>query len=457
MKIYLSEQKDGLSDLLAKSCANIECKFSTQKRDSFIDLLKELSVATDIKSVKDLIGQDQPDLAFIVSILVSAGWNLNDDIFVPVELWKAKCTPKHKPINSEHDETVILGHIIDSRPVDKDGNEIILTEADVLPEEFDLEVAGVLYKSLPQLKSKIDTILEQAGKGELFVSMECWFDDLAYGIKDPLTGKTTAVERKDDTAFLTKHLKVYGGNGEYKGYKIGRILKNIVFGGQGLVKNPANPESVIKIAANLKGGVENMDKEIEKKLEEALANLVNKDKQIEGLTKELESVKSANTVFATKIKEVTESIEQLTSQLQTAAEDMKNLETEKDVLSKKLEEVTAGAKKATDELEIIHKASVTKERFEKLSKVKNVAEKDKDATIKELSEMSDEIFNTVLKYASINSVKDDSVQASLDTVETKDDPEFQGGTEDVEDAFIKVALATAKCLLNKNEDKEGGE
>lgn len=457
MKVYPSEQKDGLSDLLAKSCANIECKFSIQKRNNFIELLKELSMATDIKSVKDLVGQDQPDLAFIISILVSAGWNLNDDIFVPSELWKARYTPKHKPINNEHDETVILGHIIDSRPVDKSGNEIVLTETDLIPEEFDLEVAGVLYKSLPQLKSRIDTILEQAGKGELFVSMECWFDDLAYGIKDPSTGKTTAVERKDDTAFLTKHLKVYGGNGEYKGYKIGRILKNIVFGGQGLVKNPANPESVIKIAANLEGGVENMDKEIEKKLEEALANLVNKDKQIEGLTKELESVKSANVVSVTKIKEVTESIEKLTSQLQIAAEEMKNLEVERDDLSKKLEEVTINAKKTTDELETIRKASVAKERFEKLSKLKSIVEKDKDATAKELSEMSDEVFNTVIKYASINSVKEETAQASLENVETQDGPEFQGGTEDVEDVFAKVALATAKCLLNKNEDKEGGE
>jgi len=457
MKPYSIEQKDGLSELLAKSCANIEFAFNISKKNSFSELLRELSVATDIKSVKDLIGQDQPDLAFIVSILVSAGWNLNDDIFTASELWKARYTPKHKPINDEHNDAVILGHIIDSKAVDKAGEEIILTGDNVIPEEFDLEVAGVLYKALPSIKEKIDILIENANKGELFVSMECWFDDLAYGIKDSSTGKTVVVDRKEDTAFLTKHLKVYGGTGEYKGHKIGRVLKNIVFGGQGLVKNPANPESVIKIAANLKGGVEKMDEEMKKKLDEALAGIVFRDK-------ELESLKLQNATLETKIKEgdqkiaeMTEVLAKSTAALNDAAESIKKLETEKVDLSKKLDEVTASATKANDELNGIRKASVTKERFEKLSKLKAIEDKDKENTMKEIAEMSDDTFNTVLKYASINPVKVDESQASLDNVETKeDDPEFQGGTDDVEDTFAKVASATAKCLLGKT-DKEGGE
>lgn len=455
MKVFSQEKNDGLSDLLNKSCANIECKFTTIKNsNSFADLLKELSIANEIKSIKDLIGQDQPDLAFIVSILVSAGWNLNDDIFVPSELWKARYTPKHKPINNEHDGTDILGHIIDSKAVDKNGKEINLVESDVIPEEFDIEVAGVLYKSLTQLKEKIGSVIEKANNGELFVSMECWFDDLSYGIKDSTTGKTTVVERKEETAFLTKHLKSYGGSGEYKGFKIGRVLKNIVFGGQGLVKNPANPESVIKIAANLKGGV-NMDETLKKQLEEALANAANKDKQIESLTKELESVKAQNGIFETKVKEVDQEIQKLLSQLSTAAEDIKTLEVDNADLTKKFDEVTEKFNKVNDELQKINKANVTKERVEKLSKVKTLAE----AEIKEVSEMSDDTFNTVLKYASINPVKSETktetTEASVE-VEAKEEPAFQGGTDNIEDKSAEVAVATARCLLGIKEEK-GGE
>jgi len=456
MKIYKAEQSDGLLDILNKSFANIQCKFTISNKNSFEDLLRELSLAENINYVKDLIGQDQQDLAFISSILVSAGWNLNDDIFIPIELWKARYTPKHKPINNEHNDTEILGHIIESRAVDKGGKEIILSESDIIPDEFDIEVAGVLYKSLPQLKDKITNIIEKANKGELFVSMECWFDDLAYGIVDSSSGKTTVIERKEETAFLTKHLKAYGGTGEFKGFKVGRILKNIVFGGQGLVKNPANPESVIKIAANLEGGAKKMDEATKKQLDEALANSANKDKQIESLAKDLEASKAQTNMFETKVKEYDAEIKKFLSQLSTAAEDIKGLESEKDELTKKLEEVTANFNKVNDELAKITKANVTKERIEKLSKVKDLSE----AEIKEVAEMSDDTFNAVLKYASINTEKketkkEEEVTASV-KVETNEEPVFQGGNDDVEDKSAEIAQATARCLLGINKE-EGGE
>jgi uncharacterized coiled-coil protein SlyX len=53
------------------------------------------------------------------------------------------------------------------------------------------------------------------------------------------------VARNETSAFLTKHLRVYGGKGEYEGYKVGRLLRNISFSGKGLVNKPANPRSII--------------------------------------------------------------------------------------------------------------------------------------------------------------------------------------------------------------------
>ena len=46
---------------------------------------------------------------------------------------------------------------------------------------------------------------------------------------------TRIVARNDESAFLTKHLRAYGGTGEYEGYKIGRSLRDISFSGKGLV------------------------------------------------------------------------------------------------------------------------------------------------------------------------------------------------------------------------------
>jgi hypothetical protein len=59
------------------------------------------------------------------------------------------------------------------------------------------------------------------------------------------------IARSAESAYLTKHLRQYGGTGIYTDkatgseYKLERLLKNIAFSGKGLVRRPANPESVI--------------------------------------------------------------------------------------------------------------------------------------------------------------------------------------------------------------------
>jgi hypothetical protein len=76
------------------------------------------------------------------------------------------------------------------------------------------------------------------------VSMECLFPSFDYALIDS-KGSQKVVRREETSAFLTKHLRAYGGKGEYNGYKVGRLLRNISFSGVGLVKKPANPRSVI--------------------------------------------------------------------------------------------------------------------------------------------------------------------------------------------------------------------
>ena len=56
---------------------------------------------------------------------------------------------------------------------------------------------------------------------------------------------THIVPRNNETAFLTRHLRAYGGEGSYQEHQIGRLLRNITFSGKGFVNRPANPESII--------------------------------------------------------------------------------------------------------------------------------------------------------------------------------------------------------------------
>ena len=64
--------------------------------------------------------------------------------------------------------------------------------------------------------------------------MECIFRGFDYGIRKP-DGTNHVLARDQDTAFLTQHLRAYGGDGIYQDHKIGRVLRQITFSGKGFV------------------------------------------------------------------------------------------------------------------------------------------------------------------------------------------------------------------------------
>ena len=123
MKIYKSETEAGLEDAIK---ANASIAYSspvsfyipnTEQKES----IKNLVVAQD-KTISE--NKDQYDLYYLSSILVSTGWNKNDDVFDLNETWGAKDSPVDKQFNFMHDESDIIGHITGSVVLDPDGNEI---------------------------------------------------------------------------------------------------------------------------------------------------------------------------------------------------------------------------------------------------------------------------------------------------------------------------------------------
>jgi hypothetical protein len=196
----------------------------------------------------------QPDLHYLNTILVTTGVNKNDDYFERMETWAARSSPEDKPFNYEHVGDDIIGHITSCHVVDKDQKVVADdTVADSLPEKFHIVTSAVLYKFWEDesLQERMDNILTEISKGMWYVSMEALFKGFDY----LLIGNTTqgsenkkvckVVARQPDTAFLTKHLRAYGGNGVYQNWKVCRFLRNITFSGKGLVRKPANPESII--------------------------------------------------------------------------------------------------------------------------------------------------------------------------------------------------------------------
>lgn len=181
------------------------------------------------------------------SILASTTWNKNDDVFSPLHTWAARHTPVHSPTNIDHDHKKIVGHITDSWVIDAEGKLIADdTEEANLPSKFHLCNGAVIYRYSREkdLIAQAEKLIEEIESGKKFVSMECLFPDFDYAVISD-DNNYSIIKREQSTAFLTKHLRIYGGTGTYNGHKIGRFLKNMVFSGKGYVDNPANPESII--------------------------------------------------------------------------------------------------------------------------------------------------------------------------------------------------------------------
>jgi hypothetical protein len=238
MHIFEQEISDGLEEKL-KSQASISyaCVVEPSNKTNH-----------SVKHIKSLASLQDSDLYYVQSILVTSSWNKNDDIFDKDEVWAAKHTPEDKPTNLNHDENVIVGHITSNWPITDDG--VLIDEntpVENLPNKFHILTGSVIYKgfSSEELMSRANTLISEIESGTKYVSMECFFKGFDYGLLNKSTGEFKVLNRNAETAFLTKHLRSYGGLGEHDNYKIGRVLRNITFSGKGFVDKPANPDSII--------------------------------------------------------------------------------------------------------------------------------------------------------------------------------------------------------------------
>lgn len=248
--VYKAEQEAGLEAQI-KANASVAWQSDVQLCEAF-----ELGNAKShlLPGHTKAENKGQLDLHYLRTIMVSSAWNLNDDVFTPEEMWVARATPEDKPFNYMHEQHDIIGHITKAVAVDENMQPIPDdTPVEKLPAHFHIATNAVLYKfwENPELQERMNKLIAEIADNKWFVSMEALFYGFDYAIK---TAKGwQIIERNDKTAFLTKHLRVYGGKGEYEGKKLGRVLRRIVFSGKGLVSKPANPESVILEASKASG------------------------------------------------------------------------------------------------------------------------------------------------------------------------------------------------------------
>jgi len=330
MQIYSGEES--LAELLLDN--KISFASLAEEADQFAveKLYTDLAVANS--------NPNQEDLYYFNSILVSTGWNLNDDVFDPQEVWISRSTPEDKQLNCMHKESDIIGHITSNTSVYFDGKKI---EASEMPEQFEIKIGSVLYRrwTNPSLKARVEKMIAEIKEGKWCVSMECLFKGFDYAIKTP-TGETKMIARNEQTSFLTKHLRAYGGKGEIDGFKIGRLLRNITFTGVGMVDRPANPRSIILQPVAIASG-ESDDVLIATLKESDMDN----DKAIQDLKAEVDSIKATHNQTVEALKtQLTERdtviagkdsvIEELKSSVATLTTELSDVRASKAEVDKKI-------------------------------------------------------------------------------------------------------------------------
>lgn len=92
MEIYKSEIESGLSELI-KNNTVAYCAQANLHKGS-IEAAKV--VISDVDVLEKVIAQnkDQMDLYYLESVLVSTGWNKNDDVFDAQETWRPEIPQK---------------------------------------------------------------------------------------------------------------------------------------------------------------------------------------------------------------------------------------------------------------------------------------------------------------------------------------------------------------------------
>jgi chromosome segregation ATPase len=178
--------------------------------------------------------------------------------------------------------------------------------------------------------------------------MEVLFKGFEYAIWEP-NGKQYIIERSESTAFLTKHLLMYGGTGSYNDYKVGRLMRDMVFSGKGLVRTPANPGSIVLSEAAPFNSAVSYNNFVNKKEELVSMASSNDDKVISNL-------EDQNAALQKRISELTDRLNEAgEAQVRKEIDGFKSIIEEKETalakMTKDLDEKTASYNEAVQKQE----------------------------------------------------------------------------------------------------------
>lgn len=502
MIVYKAEQEiaDKVRSYNTFACYGLAEKLELEKIDDEALQKAAASLQCQVPFTQDLFS--------LSAIMLSSVINDNGDAFSQHELLRTAPSAVFKPVNLEHDPKDIRGSIVSAFVLDGiSGNRVNLEDpVDDLGEVIHLAVNAIIYKhpAHDDLKAAAELLIKDIENRDIFVSMETVFTDFNFLMfdgsnRDPQN--IVEIERNAETAFLTKHLKLFGGAGEYGGKSLARILNNTTLVGLGLVKRPGNPDSIIfdskdlgkfamstkKFSKNLtssnQSGVyidkgenshdtetemsvhlEKENKELKDKVEVLTATIdelkeQHKESNIELLEKQVAELKQELNKSQADVVDLQKKIDQ-------GIEAVEKLEAAKACMCKQYDQTVEENKTLQEKLNEMEADKATRSRLNVFLR-KGYSEDDAKAAVEELKDATDDLFEVIIKrypdkstsQANDKVEQTDEVDVELETTQASTKVQSTVASDDTEktkwdELKAGIVAQMAKSLKQKSNSEE---
>lgn len=463
------------------------------------------SIASQIKDKYGFDLQPQMDLLYVKSCLVSAGnragINHNDDIFTAEEAWAARKSPVLKPLNWQHDDKDIVGVMYTVQAQDLEGNILDFDSEEPPADEFDLVTEAVIFRLIHAERAQ--EVEQRTKAGDLFVSMEAWFDDYHYGLCDSTGNLSKIVARNEDTSFLDKHLRSCHGTGTYRDpesgqdMRIGRVLRSVTFGGCGLVDNPANERSDIYEVNTLRNVASPSEDQLDLLLRQVLDSESSKEEVLMNTvannepTKKVDIEAAVGNVLDQRDQQKAEADRTEALENRATAAEAKNVELQAQVdsLSEANEAKTNEVQILNDQLEAFHEvvddlvkteAGATDSTPAEIASIDNASDGDaafkakiawlgsSSASLRVRAERADELETDLATASAIVRQREveallggyfdaDVVEAFVSHASELDTPSYDQWRAEKELMLMELSKATDDKLKDKTKDKKKGK
>ena len=205
-----------------------------------------------LKNLKDTLEisqgdiENNPDLLFLsADLYVSDSANKNGDLVDKEGAFELAKQVPNKYLNIEHEQELIVGSLISPFYREYSEEREMIEESRLKDYEGPVVVGGTgyIWKSVnPELAEFLIEASEEDSEnyGMASMSWEVYFNDfeILKGSKYVAEGKI--ISEKQEIEKMKPFLRCYGGNGDYNGSPIYRLIKGEkLFLGAGIVKNPA--------------------------------------------------------------------------------------------------------------------------------------------------------------------------------------------------------------------------